>query len=78
MRDWRVEVIYRRRAALVVAHALIDCLHVREIRAVKSVAQNPWRKIRGRARLFALEFDAPEVIHADGIEIAMTGQPVPT
>lgn len=56
MRDWRIEVIYGKREALVPATAMVDGTYV--------------TLGRGRAQLFALEFDEPEVIYADGVEIA--------
>ncbi|WP_417807576.1 Hint domain-containing protein [Thioclava sp.] len=58
LRDWRVKLIYGKREALVAACSVVDGQYVTQVTA--------------RARLFALQFDAPEVIYADGVEIAMT------
>ena len=58
LRDWRVELIYGKREALVTASSVLDGQYV--------------TKGTARARMFALQFDTPEVIYADGVEIAMT------
>jgi hypothetical protein len=58
LRDWRVELIYGKREALVAASSVVDGQYV--------------TKETGRARMFALQFDGPEVIYADGVEIAMS------
>ncbi|TNF13544.1 MAG: hypothetical protein EP320_09190 [Rhodobacteraceae bacterium] len=60
MRDWRVEVIYGKREALVPAQAMVDGRYV--------------TLGRGHARLFRLEFEVPEVIYADGVEIAAAAE----
>lgn len=56
MRDWRVQVIYGKREALLPAQSVVDGHYV-------TLGQ-------GRARLFVLEFETPEVIYVDGVEMA--------
>jgi len=58
LRDWRVKLIYGKQEALVAACSMIDGQYV--------------TKGNGRARMFVLEFDGPEVIYVDGVEVAMT------
>lgn len=56
LRDWRAEALFGARQALVPVERLIDGHFVTRVTG---------RKIR----LFALHFEAPEVIYADGVEI---------
>jgi len=58
LRDWRVELIYGKREALVAARSVVDGQYVTQLTTA--------------ARMFALQFDSPEVIYADGVEVAMT------
>ncbi|TMV89964.1 hypothetical protein FGG78_13690 [Thioclava sp. BHET1] len=62
LRDWRCEVIYGTKEALVQASALVDGQYV--------------TSMQGRARLFHLTFDTPEVITVDGVEVAMAPETV--
>lgn len=56
LRDWRAQVMFGAPQALVPVERLIDGQFITRLSG---------RKIR----LFALHFDAPEVIYADGVEI---------
>lgn len=59
LRDWRAEVMFGSAQALVAVERLIDGQFITRITG---------RKIR----IFALHFEAPEVIYADGVEIGCT------
>lgn len=63
LRDWRAEVMFGRKQALVAVSRLVDGQFVTRLSGVKT-------------RLFALHFDAPEVIYADGVEIGCVPMPV--
>ncbi|MFN6978778.1 MAG: Hint domain-containing protein [Gemmobacter sp.] len=64
LRDWRARAMFGTDAALVAVGRLADGVFLRHVR-VKSV------------RLFALTFDAPAVIYADGVETGAAAVPVP-
>lgn len=64
LRDWRAQVLYGASLALVPAERLVDGEFV--------------TRVCGRGlRLFALQFDRPEVIYVDGVELGMQPAPVP-
>lgn len=56
VRDWRAMAMFGKPQALVEATRLIDGQFITRIEG-------------GRCRLYALHFDEPEVIYADGVEI---------
>ena len=58
LRDWRAKALYGSARALVEAHRLIDGEFVTEERP------------RGLT-LYALAFDAPQIVYADGVEVGM-------
>lgn len=59
IRDWRAEALFGRKEALVEVSRLLD-------------GQFIARAAGAKTRLFALHFDAAEVIYADGVEIGTT------
>jgi hypothetical protein len=56
LRDWRAEVLYGSAQAMVQAGRLIDGDYITQVPGE-------------RARLFTLEFDVPQVIYVDNVEI---------
>jgi len=59
LRDWRAQVMFGTAQALVPVARLVD-------------GQFITRETAQKVRLFALHFNAPEVIYADGVEIGCT------
>ncbi len=57
LRDWRAQAIYGTREAMIPAARLVDGEFLRAEQA-------------GELRLFRLAFDRPEIIYADGVELA--------
>ena len=56
LRDWRAQALFGKAQALVAVSRLIDGQFVTRVTGEKT-------------RLFALHFDAPEVIYAEGVEV---------
>ncbi|WP_372840113.1 Hint domain-containing protein [Phaeovulum sp.] len=56
VRDWRAKAMFGKAQALVAVSRLIDGDYVARVPG-------------GKRRLFSLEFDAPQVVYADGVEV---------
>lgn len=59
IRDWRAKALKGADQAVVAAHKLVDGEYIRSVSV-------------GETRLYTLEFDAPVVIYASGLELAST------
>jgi len=55
--DWRAQILYGQDAMLTPASSLVDGMHVT-------------RQTRDRVRLIRLHFDKPQVVWADGLQVA--------